>query len=254
MRRILLFSLASLTAFPLLAWSPKTEIAMTQLALELGPRDLARIVEMHEQAFEEGLSAGRREELRGKLADHLATRDGRLQDRIIEEASAIVEAIRSREPMETIVYRLGVVSHLVGDANNPFMTFESTKLESRRADYESYLERRLVKFRPVFYGIDRRFDPRSLIARSVRRSSGYGPMLEYEYFRGGEIRSSRAFDDRSTAFAVASLSYSHSITDLVNVYYAIWNRVEGDVRGARRLRPGQIPVPEQHLRGGIRGD
>ena len=217
---------------------------MARIALEFGPADLARVVELHKEAFDEGLLAGQREETSNKAGDHMATRDGELQNRIIREASTIIDGIRSREPMELIVYRLGLVSHLVSDANNPFLTYESSRLGTRRADFEAYVLRRSHRYRPVFYGIERPYDPRGTVARAVRRSSQYGPLLDREYFRGDQVRSSSSFDDRSTAFAVGSLSYSHSISDLINLYYTIWSRVGGDVRGASRLKPGQLSIQE----------
>jgi len=57
-----------------------------------------------------------------------------------------------------------------------------------------------------------------------------------EYFPGGEQQTSATFDDRSTAFGVASVSYSHAVTDIVNLYFYIWREAGGDVRGSRSLQ------------------
>jgi hypothetical protein len=40
-----------------------------------------------------------------------------------------------------------------------------------------------------------------------------------------------AFDDRSVPFAVASLSYSHAVTDIVQAWLAAWSRCHGDMGG-----------------------
>jgi hypothetical protein len=57
-----------------------------------------------------------------------------------------------------------------------------------------------------------------------------------EYFRFGTRRTATDFDDRSTAFGVASLCYSHAVSDAVNLYYYIWREAGGDVRAASALR------------------
>ena len=61
-----------------------------------------------------------------------------------------------------------------------------------------------------------------------------------EYFRGGVTHTSAEFDDRSTAFGVASVCYSHAVTDLVNLYYYIWREAGGDVRSATAMRTGNL--------------
>jgi hypothetical protein len=61
-----------------------------------------------------------------------------------------------------------------------------------------------------------------------------------EYFREGVQRTSTDFDDRSTAFGVASVCYSHAVTDLVNLYYHIWRQAGGDVRSAAVMRRGNL--------------
>jgi hypothetical protein len=63
-----------------------------------------------------------------------------------------------------------------------------------------------------------------------------------EYFGTGTRRSSADFDDRSTAFGVASISYSRAVTDLVNVYYYIWKEAGGDVRSAVLMREGNLQL------------
>jgi hypothetical protein len=60
-----------------------------------------------------------------------------------------------------------------------------------------------------------------------------------EYARGGNAA---VFDDRSTAFGVASVSYSRAVTDLVNIYYYIWKEAGGDVRSAAVMRGGNLSL------------
>ena len=64
--------------------------------------------------------------------------------------------------------------------------------------------------------------------------------MREEYFRYGERRTSAEFDDRSTAFGVASVCYSRAVTDVVNLYYYIWRQAGGDVRSAALMRGGNL--------------
>ena len=41
---------------------------------------------------------------------------------------------------------------------------------------------------------------------------------------------SATFDDRSTAFGVASVCYSHAVTDVANLQVFIWKEAGGSVR------------------------
>jgi hypothetical protein len=74
------------------------------------------------------------------------------------------------------------------------------------------------------------------------RSSTFYPLLSEEYFRYGSRRSAAEFDDRSTAFGVASVCYSRSVSDLVNIYYYIWREAGGDVRRAAVMQRGNLLV------------
>jgi len=78
--------------------------------------------------------------------------------------------------------------------------------------------------------------------RTFERTAKLYPLIDEEYFRFGERRSSADFDDRSTAFGVASVAYSHAVTDLVNLYYYIWREAGGDVRSAAAMKSGNLVV------------
>src|SRR5204863_6607498 len=118
-----------------------------------------------------------------------------------------------------VVQRLGTVAHLVADANNPFhVANDDPRMSASHSDFEQYFERRLTKFPTVFYGLDPRFRLGTYLDRTFARSAKFYPLVRDEYFRDGTRRTSADFDDRSTAFGIASVSYSRAVTDLVNVY------------------------------------
>ena len=98
----------------------------------------------------------------------------------------------------------------------------------------------MQKFPTVFYGVDPRFALAQYLERTFHRTASFAPLMSEEYFRGGTRHVSEEFDDRSTAFGIASICYSHAITDIVNLQYYIWREAGGDVRSAASMRTPRI--------------
>lgn len=228
-----------LVCVPAAAWTLPAERALATAALELGPPDLARLAVIHERALEQGLVDAARHEQQA-IETHLGVDRGPLERLLKNEMDEAVRVMKERRPIEELVYQLGVIAHLTGDLNHPIHLGREQRMDGRRNDFEQYLERSLRKFPTVFYGIEPSRSPERVIRQARARAETYEPLLRSQYFGQGEERWSRQFDDRSTAFAIASLSWSHAVTDLTNIYYIIWQRAGGDVRRADRLRPGVV--------------
>ncbi len=237
--RLALLTLACFFALPSFGWTVATERALASASLELGPPNIRQLVAIHERSFEEGLrDAARHEQQFPEL--HLGGDRTALERLLRKEIDEAVSIMKRRDPIEMFIYQLGVIAHLAGDLNHPIHLGVDTELETRRDDFEQYLERRRPKFPTIFYGIERDRPIDRVIRKSQLRAQAFSPLLENEYFGRGGSRWSREFDDRSTAFAIASLSWSHSVSDLVNIYYEIWRQAGGDVRNAARLRRGLV--------------
>lgn len=239
-----------------MAWSPVVEQKMALKAAALAPPDLSLLIERHRRDFQLGVDRGASE---CPLKHQYSTsgKQNALRAQIASETSFAVHMMRTRKPINEFVQRLGQVAHLIGDANNPFLN-TSAEPDFRRlqSDFEAYLERRLPVIPTVFYGLQ---DPLPLgryLDQSFLRTSRYAPLIREEYAGGGEPQTSADFDDRSTAFGVISLAYSHAVTDLINVYYHVWREAGGDVRSAAAMRRGTLllnPSPlEQTPTGGER--
>jgi hypothetical protein len=63
--------------------------------------------------------------------------------------------------------------------------------------------------------------------------------LARAYSLAGDPPSPAAFDDRSIPFAVGSLAYSHTVTDIVRAWLAAWRLGGGDVGRTPYLEPAQ---------------
>ena len=87
------------------------------------------------------------------------------------------------------------------------------------------------RFAVLYYGHDRRFESpealADLLSRARARSLSQAPWIAKEYARVGAIDGRRLFDDRSTAFGVGSLAYSHAVSDIAGVLRYIWIRAGG---------------------------
>jgi hypothetical protein len=244
MRFTVAFLLAVLLAAPAFAWTSTVELRIATKASQLAPADLAMLIEKNRGAYERGLSDAARGEgdeahfqyggQRGKLREVL--------DREINESIAI---IRGHRGMSLFVERLGRIAHLVADANNPFHTRNSDpRLASCQSDFEAYQARRISTIPTVFYGLEIGNDLHPYLDSIIARSARFYPLLSEEYFRFGERHTSANFDDRSTAYGIASVSYSHAVTDLVNIDYFIWKKAGGDVRSAPLMRSGNLILDE----------
>ncbi|HSP16701.1 MAG TPA: hypothetical protein VLV78_18285 [Thermoanaerobaculia bacterium] len=223
------------------AWTPASDERIATKAAQLAPNDLRTLIERYDREYKDGLRRAEADEGSDLHRYFVLSRTGLLRDRIERETNGIIALIRGGKPMSDAVMHLGALAHYVADANNPFhVANDDPKLDSSHADYERYFERRLIKFPTVFYGLDPHFQLSPFLDQTFARTARFYPLLDEEYFRFGETHNSSEFDDRSTAFGVASVCYSRAVTDIVNLYYYIWSRAGGDVRTAPILRGGNL--------------
>ena len=232
--------LAIVCPLPLLAWTPATEQRIAERAIRLSPPDLRLLVEKYPGDFRRGIEEASAEETaRPHRASDLSPTG--LRADLEKEIRSAIQAMKTQQPIARFVSHLGRVAHFTGDLNNPFQSPAVTsQLLSERKDFEAYLERRMSKIPTVFYGLSSINDSRPVILSAISRSSTFVPLLQREYYKNGEHHTSAVFDDRSTAFGVAAISYSRSVSDLVNLYYFIWKEAGGDVRTAPALRKGNL--------------
>lgn len=224
------------------AWTPASEERIATRASRLAPPDMRLLITKYDQDFKRGLQIGERSE--GNAHKRIRN-EGQLIETLDAEIAQAIVLIKKDRQVGPFVEKLGLIAHLLADANNPFHVSDAdARLRTFQADYEGYFERRMTTFPTVFYGLKINRDVPGYLDSAVRRTEGFYPLLSEEYFRGGRTRSSREFDDRSTAYGVASISYSRAVTDVINIYYYIWREAGGDVRTAAVLREGNLLINE----------
>ncbi|MDH3525874.1 MAG: hypothetical protein OES32_20065 [Acidobacteriota bacterium] len=227
----------ALAAGPAGAWAPATEIVIAEQAARFAPRDLARQIEKHPQALRDGVLAAIANPAAGRtVGEVLAT-----------EVERAVDAIRNHRPFAEVVQRLGQVAHYVALANDPLAVGSDDPHERRYAgDYARYVESARPRFQATFYGDGRRVEQPAeltwLVRRAFARGRSYYPLIGNEYRRIGYREGRKHFDDRSTAYGLAALAFSHSISDTIGVLRYIWLRAGGaDPREFLDLTPPASP-------------
>jgi hypothetical protein len=214
-----------LASAPASAWTPDTQTAIAREAARLAPPDLARQIEKHKRTFEAGVLAPFQDTDPGRHRKN-ADGSGSLDKVLYQEVDSTVSAIRAHRPFEEIVQRLGQVAHYVADANNPLASAGTDPDEARYfLDYLRYAQSAEPRFPLVFYGVPPWFDNRGIkpiLDAALRRGRAFYPMVGREYRKIGYASGVGRFDDRSTAFGVASVSFSHAVTDVSLVLRYIW--------------------------------
>ncbi len=246
MLRFFLFLLVALPLnAPAFAWTPASQQVIGEQAARLAPPDLYRQLARNRPSYLVGLS----EPLRTGAAQEMfkyPNGQGQLDEAIRRSIEYAVAAIKSHRPFNDVAYRMGVVAFYVSAANNPLHAASGDPQQRRWAqDYLRYLESVEPRAELVFYGfrsLERELDVDALIEESLRRSRSFYPLIGREYRRVEFASGVRSFDDRSTAYAIAALGYSHAVSDIAEVLRYIWLEAGGIDSRQRLPRRGRQMV------------
>ncbi len=237
---------ALLLAAPSLAWTPASMTTIGEQAARLAPPDLHRQLARNRESYRIGLA--KPFELTADLRVKNEDGSGRLDVALKEATQMAIKALREQRPMNEVAYRMGVAVHLMAMANWPLATSGKDRDEDRYgADFARYAEAVEPRLRLVFYGFrpgsgkaDEREVP-LLLGEALARSRRFYPLVGLEYRRIGFAAGKAGFDDRSTAYAITSLGYSHAVSDSAEVLRYIWLAAGG---GDTRTR---LPLRGQEL-------
>lgn len=233
-------------------WTAATYQAAAIEAARIAPPDLRGQLERHNREVLRGaiapLSTGN-PGLRMKNPDG----SGQLDAAVLQASRDLAEAVRSMQPFAEIAYRFGVLAHYTTLLNDPLAVGDADPAETRfRDDYSRYRERAEPRFALVFYSDEPRADSwddvRRLVGRALARGRSLYPLVGLEYrrveFGSGVIH----FDDRSTAFGVGAICFSHAVTDIARLTRWAWVEAGGADRGSPaelRAQPQVLVLPRQ---------
>lgn len=208
-------------AAPAFAWSPATQRAIALEAARFAPSPWNVQLRRHAEDLMAGTAEpfSERDPMR-----HLKNGDGRgrLDEVVLAELDAAVAAVESGRSWSEVARQLGRLSHYAADANFPLNASAGDPAERRFfADFAFYAESARPRFALVSYGAERGIANRTGVERLIRDALERGrrlyPAIGREYRRIDWAVGRERFDDRSTAFAAASLGYSHAVSDVARL-------------------------------------
>lgn len=203
-------------AGPLAAWSPETRRGLAADAARIAPPDLAGQLDRFAREIAEAAGEPIAPESAADLGSALR-----------REVDGAVAALRAFRPFSDLARRLGRVAALAAELNDPLAASSADPEEGRyAADYAAYVDSARPRFAVVLYddvdAVDGPADVDVLIARTRSRSAELYPRVGSEYRRVGFRSGVRAFDDRSSAFGISALAYSHAVSDAARLLRYVW--------------------------------
>lgn len=223
--------LASLPG-PALAWTAATRVVMVDDAIKLMPPSLRTVLEK------------RRNDVRRGMLDPMTQEDGpphrppwdggTLATSVDAAVRDLVSGAETRVSFHDVARRFGVLAHFVADAGFPPGAAGQAGAP-RYAHFAALCESRRPRFPLVYYGGDddnlAKDDFKAFTLKVLERARTEDGNLARAYAEAPSWTDEASFDDRSVPFAVASLSYSRSVTDIVQAWLAAWRRCHGDLAG-----------------------
>ena len=239
-RLVLLLPVVLLATLPLGAWSPRTRVQMIDEAVRFLPASLRLALETNREPLLRGMLAPQANE--DSPPHRPSWAGGTLEQQIDAEARALAELLKSPRPFSEIAEAFGRLAHYVMDAGFPPGASETGG--KRYAHFAAFCEQRREKFPLVFYGHEQaeldRGDYAGFAAAVAGRARDDDRQLALSYAKAGDPPHPSHFDDRSVPFAVGSLSYSHTVNDVVRVWLAVWDRAGGDMGKIPYRKPAKV--------------
>lgn len=247
-RLLALVLLVALAAPPAGAFTADTRVTIVQRAASLMPDVVQTQLRRHSKPlFTHALEGVDRIDARGVDALDPGDADARLEQ-LVDEAVAKIDA---QAPMAELAASFGKIARVVADLSFALNVGPDDPREPRiYLDFARFVESRLDRIRITFTGFE---DPHLAVGdvRGFARGLASTARRDYEgvllsYFPEGRDATSADFDDRSVAFAAASLEVSLAVSATARAWLFAWNRAHGDLEGAP-LR-GEGPLFGDHGR------
>ncbi|MBZ5639666.1 MAG: hypothetical protein LAO51_13050 [Acidobacteriia bacterium] len=242
LRPVSLAVLFALAAAPAAAWTPRTRAQMADEAIRLMPASLRLALEHHRDPLLRGML----EPMSGEdgATHRPPSHGGSLDAEVAVRAAALVKSVESAAGFDEVARSFGALAHFVADAGFPPGAAGAAGV-ARYADFAAFCESRRPRIPLVFYGWDdddlARGDFAAFSRRVLERARREFPNLERAYAAAGNPPDPAAFDDRSVPFAVASLSYSQTVTDIARAWLAAWRVAHGDLGRVPYRGKGEAP-------------
>jgi hypothetical protein len=232
------------------SWTDATRSRMIRDALKISPPALRAILEHYEKDLVRGMldpSRHENEEVHFQYADGKGGLAAVAIDRKVRD---IRDLLSKHAPFSQITYEMGVLSHLVSDVEFPLSASDADPREPLYRDaYRLYVERVLNR---IPFVVDRdpppaleKDDIKGFVNDIARRAGKNYTLIGPAFKDDGSPKSPAALDERSVPFGIASLSYSHSTSDISWMWRHLWSTIHGDMSGTPFL--GAPPPEKVHV-------
>ncbi|HJZ10718.1 MAG TPA: hypothetical protein VJ521_01115 [Acidobacteriota bacterium] len=215
------------------AWTAKTYQVIVVKSVRLMPVSFQGIMLRHQEEILTGCLRPDEMGEKGHAYD-VQARSGYIQDQILELSKTIPKMIHDHKPFKHVAIELGKMAHYMSDLNDPLLLADEDARENQyRSDFAVFTEKNMEKFPWIFHGHE---DPlltenqmQAYLHKVAQRAAKQYPLLGESYFPNGTLVSSDTFDLKSLPFGIASLSFSNSISDTVQVWFHTWKKAHGDI-------------------------
>jgi hypothetical protein len=229
-----------------LAFTARTRSTIVHKSVSLMPPALARQLRKHARVLHQAALSDLTQS--GPVRE---TKDPALAGQQLERSvRQTIGLINDRAPMREVARALGEIASQVADLS--FALSNQTRDPRAQQVYEefaSYVEHKLPKIAVTFAGYTEphlaQADVTGFAAEIVKNASrDYDGVLR-SYFPEGRARHPADFDERSVAFAVASLETSLAVTSTARIWLYVWHYAGGDLEGTPFLSARDISKPFQ---------
>ena len=197
------------------AWVEPTASAIAEFGARLAPPDYGRQLLRRFRIYRAGV---------GEALAAAGTRRVDLAAEAEREARDLSTAIRLHRTFDDIARRSGRLAGWLAIANQPLRAAtRDASEELYRDDFSRFVEFRRRSFALARYS--RNTSDASVLAEgALARGDRFYDFVGREYRRiGGPTQSGSAgFDDRSTAFAIAAISFNHAVSDVAAALRGVW--------------------------------
>lgn len=214
------------------AFSSTVRAEIAHRAGKLMPPALNAQLRRHEAAVREGALAGVPDGP-GPVA---ALDPGDADRRLAAAIERAVKLLDGQAPMREVARVFGEIARAAADLSYALGVGPDDPREpSIAADWSRFVESRFRRIKPTFAGWSDPDLARGDVFAFARRTAqsarrDYDGILR-SYFPEGRPRAAQDFDDRSVAFASASLSVSLALTTTARAWLYAWTRAHGDLTG-----------------------
>lgn len=217
----------------LLAWDEATYRAVAEDSFRLLPPSLQEAVEPYKDALIEGAAEPLSLHKGKRHTYDVSTGKGDLIEESLKAIEEGIKLVEERKPFKEVARQLGIMCHFAVDLADPLRASDEDPREADiEEDFAAFAVRQKEKFLLVFPGYPPKFLSKGLepyLKRFSDHSRTYYPILLRAYHPDGKRVSSEAFDERSTAFGVASVCFSQAIVTTGTMWVHFWHRAHGDM-------------------------